>query len=216
MAKLRTRGRQDTQQRTRLQMRRGGGAAGTVRTTDVGDSNPPSFSFRLQGYVRGRQHFKVKLPSSCKSKAMLGLPQAISKSATPVCSWYKGRTARDPTRSNLFLTSSHSCQAEDWAPLSIPSLLHPSCLGHWIILFRLGVSLSPPPKNKQASLCPKSPSCYRWPHSSSSWEKLIKRVAAKAFSTILSPPPHSSFSFPFQYHFPGVQATIHFCCCQIH
>ena len=144
----------------------GVGAAGTVRTTDVGDFNPPFFSFPLQGHIRGGQHSKVKLPSSCKSKVMLGLPLAISKSATPVCSWYKGRMARDPTRPNLFLTSSHSCQVEDWTPLGFPSLLHPSCLDHWIISFRLGVSLNPPPKNKQASLCPKSPSCYRWSHSS--------------------------------------------------
>lgn len=180
----------------------------------MGDFNPPFFSFPLQGHIRGGQHSKVKLPSSCKSKVMLGLPLAISKSATPVCSWYKGRMARDPTRPNLFLTSSHSCQVEDWTPLGFPSLLHPSCLDHWIISLRLGVSLNPPPKNKQASLCPRSPSCYRWSHSSSSREKLLKRVAAKAFSTILSPPPYSSFSFPLQYHFPGVQATIHSCCCQ--
>ena len=187
-----------------------------VRAMDVGDSNPPSLSFRLQGYIGGGQHFKVNLPSSCRSKVMLGLPLAISKSATPVCSWSKGRMARDPTRSNLFLTSSHSWQVEDWASLGIPSLLHPSCLDHGVISFHLGVSLNPPPKNKQASLCPKSPSCYRWSHSSSSWEKLLKRVSTKAFSTILSPPPYSSFSFPLEYHFPGVQATIHFCCCQLH
>lgn len=94
----------------------GVGAAEVVRAMDVGDSNAPSLSFRLQGYKEA-DSTKVNLPSSCRSKVMLGLPlAAISKSATPVgIHSTKGEWLVIPPL-NLFLTSSHSWQVEDWAP----------------------------------------------------------------------------------------------------